>query len=208
MTAIAAAVMAGAAAGLSIAMPLGPTSFYLIERTLADGARAGMATGLGVATVHVAYSSVALALGLVTYGGAHGAALMTVLSGLVLACFAFRVWKRQLLPTGVRSLQSGLKRAYLDAVTFGLLNPLTPALCAAAVTAVAGAVQPGGPVIVGVFVGSLIWWSGLALAVSAMRQTISPRVLRFANRAAGILLAFLAMSMLFRGAQGLATGVL
>lgn len=208
MTAIAAAVMAGAVAGLSIAIPFGPTSLYLIERTLADGARAGMATGLGVATVHVAYSTVALAFGLVTYGGAHGTALMTVLSGLVLTCFAFRVWKRQVLPMDVQSLRLGARRAYLDAVAFGSLNPLTPALCAAAITAMTGAVSPGGPVILGVFVGSLIWWSGLTLAVSAMRQAISPRVLRFANRAAGIFLAMLAMSMLFRGAHGLAAGIL
>ncbi len=208
MTVVTAAVMAGAAAGLSIAIPFGPTSFYLIERTLADGVRTGMVTGLGVATVHVAYSAIALTFGLISYGGAHGTALMTVFSGLIMAFFAFRVWKRHLVSTGVRSRLPGLKRAYFDAVAFGLLNPVTPALCAAAVTAMAGAASPGSLVVLGVFVGSLMWWSGLSLAVSAMRQNISARILRHANRAAGILLAFLAMSMLFRGAQEFATGLL
>ena len=207
MTAIAAAVMAGAAAGLSIAIPFGPTSLYLIERTLCDGARAGVVTGLGVATVHVAYSCAALALGIFTYGGAHGAALMTMLSGLVLTYFALRTWRRQLLPIEVPILQSDFRKMYFDAIAFGSLNPLTPALCAAALTAMSGAVAPGGGVIFGVFIGSLIWWSALTMAVSAMRQTIGPGTLRFANRLASILLAGLAISMLFRGAHDLATGV-
>ncbi|KQT79632.1 hypothetical protein ASG51_02970 [Methylobacterium sp. Leaf465] len=50
---IATALPAGASRGLSIAAPIGPTSLLCIRRTLAGALPTGLATGLGVATVHL-----------------------------------------------------------------------------------------------------------------------------------------------------------
>ena len=50
----------GLLAGLSIAVPVGPMSLLCIQRTLASGMRVGLCTGLGAATVNVAYAAVVL----------------------------------------------------------------------------------------------------------------------------------------------------
>ncbi len=48
-----------------------------------------------------------------------------------------------------------------------------------------------GLLVLGVFIGSALWWVVLAGAVTALRGRITPRVLRWVNRASGtIILAF------------------
>lgn len=202
MSGIATSVLAGAGAGLSIAIPFGPTSLYLVERTLADGMRAGVATGLGVATVHLAYSTLVVAAGFGSFEDPKSAALLTFASGLVLAYFAWRIWSRDLHLASVVPKPASLARNYCDALGLGLLNPLTPALCAAALTAVAGGVSMTTELLViGVFAGSMAWWFALTTAVSLLRRHLSLRHLALANRAAGLFIVIIAVSMLVRAFQ-------
>lgn len=204
MSGIAASVLAGACAGLSIAAPFGPTSLYLIERTLADGMRAGVATGLGVATVHLVYSTLVVAVGITSVGDPAGAAMLTIASGSVLAYFAWRIWRRELRRATLSETPVSLLRVYCDAVAVGLLNPLTPALCAAAMAAVAGSAwNPSELLVTGVFAGSLAWWLTLSSLVSLVKRRLSLQHLQSANRAAGLILALFASSLLARGLHAL-----
>ena len=65
-----AALLAGLAAGLAIAMQVGAVSLLLIEASVAAGPRAGFAAGMGVATADLGFAAVAAAA-----GGTVGAAL-------------------------------------------------------------------------------------------------------------------------------------
>ncbi len=58
----------GAALGLSIAAPVGPIGVLCIRRTLANGFRSGLASGLGAATADMLYGAVA-AFGLTAISG-------------------------------------------------------------------------------------------------------------------------------------------
>jgi hypothetical protein len=65
-----AALLAGLAAGLAIAMQVGAVSLLLVEAAVVGGPRVGMAAGMGVATADLGFAVVAAAA-----GGAAGAAL-------------------------------------------------------------------------------------------------------------------------------------
>jgi threonine/homoserine/homoserine lactone efflux protein len=197
-------LLAGAGAGLSIAIPFGPASMMCVERTLADGMRAGMATGLGIATVHLTYSTVALVGGMTLMSNPENANLMTFAAGLVLLYFAARLWRRELAAATPGGAPPSFARAYCGAICFGFLNPLTPVLCAATLTAVASHIAaPGGLLPVGVFAGSLAWWFTLSIGISLVRQRLNLATLALANRSAGILLAILGLSMLAKSLDGL-----
>ena len=58
-------LLAGLMVGFAIAVPIGPMGLLCIQRTLVFGMKVGVSTGLGAATVNVAYGSVVL-LGLNT----------------------------------------------------------------------------------------------------------------------------------------------
>ncbi len=205
MSVVEASLLAGVGAGLSIAIPFGPTSLYLIERTLSHGARTGIATGLGVATVHVLYSMAAVVFGLAPVADTGHAALLTLVSGLVLAYFSVRVWNMEFSGERDRPSPLGLTRTYFGAVGFGFLNPLTPALCGAAVIAANSSLGTRGSLLIpGIFAGSVGWWITLSVAVSLFRQRVDARWLTVANRTAGLFLAAVALAMVFRSVNGLA----
>ena len=65
-----AALIAGLAAGLAIAMQVGAVSLLLVEAAVVAGPRVGVAAGMGVATADLGFAAIAAAA-----GGAAGAAL-------------------------------------------------------------------------------------------------------------------------------------
>lgn len=199
-----ACLLAGAGAGLSIAIPFGPTSMMCVERTLAEGRRAGVAAGFGVATVHLAYSTMALIGGITLIGQPETECLLTFAAGLLLLYFAARLWRRDIVVVAQNNESLGYGRAYCGAICFGFLNPVTPALCAASITAFASQIPaPGGLLPLGVFAGSLAWWLMLVLGVSLLRRRLNAGSVTLANRGAGILLVLLGLSMLAKSFEGL-----
>jgi threonine/homoserine/homoserine lactone efflux protein len=53
-------LLAGAVTGMMIAMPIGPMAILCMNHTMNSGFGAGLSTGFGASTVHVAYSAVIL----------------------------------------------------------------------------------------------------------------------------------------------------
>jgi threonine/homoserine/homoserine lactone efflux protein len=84
-----AALLAGLAAGLAIAMQVGAVSLLLVEAAVVSGPRVGVAAGMGVATADLGFAVVAAAA-----GGAAGAALSSheteirVVAAIVVAAIA------------------------------------------------------------------------------------------------------------------------
>lgn len=58
-----AALLAGLLAGMAIAMQFGAISALLLDSAITAGQRAGVAAGLGIATVDIAYAAVAVVAG-------------------------------------------------------------------------------------------------------------------------------------------------
>jgi threonine/homoserine/homoserine lactone efflux protein len=84
-----AALIAGLAAGLAIAMQVGAVSLLLVETAVTGGPRVGVAAGMGVATADLGFAVIAAAA-----GGAAGAALASheaeirVIAATVIAAIA------------------------------------------------------------------------------------------------------------------------
>ncbi|WP_338665262.1 LysE family transporter [Pararoseomonas sp. SCSIO 73927] len=198
------ALLLGASVGLSIAAPIGPAAVLCIERTLAAGITRGLATGFGVATVHLAYGALAIAGGVGLAREWLNAAFVPFLSGLVLLWFAVRVLRRRTVLATRAEAPPTLVSSYCGAVCFGFLNPTTPVLFAAMVPALLG---PGtvtrAPLLVaGIFIGSLAWWCALSGGISLLRGRMTARVLGVMNKAAGLALAGLALAMIARAWNG------
>lgn len=206
MSAIVASLLAGAGVGLSIAAPIGPTSMLCIQRTLSAGLPTGLATGFGVATVHLSYGVLAVACGTAFAVAWSNTALLSLASGLVLLAFSVRVLRHVPVMGEAGEPRRTLASAYCGAVGFGFLNPLTPILFAATTpTLLEHIAAPVSALVIGMFLGSLGWWIALSAAVSLLRGRLTCRTLNMANKAAGLLLAILALGMLGKAADGLGT---
>jgi threonine/homoserine/homoserine lactone efflux protein len=201
MSTFVATVFAGADVGFSIAAPIGPTSMLCIQRTLVTGLAAGVATGLGIATVHLAYGIVAITRG-TTIGQAWlGSTTASLASGIILLGFAVRILRRAIIMAEGVEQPRTLVSSYCGAIAFGFLNPITPLLFAAASLPTLLAREPTAltpALVLDVFAGSLVWWSALSGGVSLLRTRLTSRVLNYLNKGAAMVLATLAINVILR----------
>lgn len=196
---IEASLLTGAVVGVSIAAPFGPSSMLCVERALNGGVASGLACGFGVATVHLAYGTVASLGGLALVAVTQANIGFALVSSLALMLFAVRAMTKATAFEPMGQPRLGLAATYLGALTFGLFNPLTPLLFAAlSPVLLAQGTATNGWAVAGVFLGSLAWWSVLTAAICCFRGNLSPGFMRMSNRAAGVLLAAMAVMITLR----------
>ena len=192
----------GLALGLAIAAPVGPIGVLCIRRTLAEGRLAGLVSGLGAATADAIYGFVA-AFGL------------TFISSFLIS---YQDWIRLvgglfLLYLGVKTLRApvavgrgfdtaqtptqptgaGLLGNYVSTLALTLTNPVTILSFAAVfaglgVGAVSGDYASAAFLVLGVFLGSALWWLALSAGVSLLRSRVTPHGLRWVNRVSGLII--------------------
>jgi Putative threonine efflux protein len=192
------AFLSGATVGLAITMPIGPMSLLCIQRALGSGALAGFVTGLGAATVLVLYTACAVlgfgpALALMLEDSQ--AALSAVSAGLLLWLSARVLGRTVSLAAPYADGRSAVS-SYCSAVACALFNPLTPALLAAVLPAVA-APEPNtaSTMIAGVFAASVSWWLIVSGGVAVMRARLNATILNLFNKASGLILGALGLLM-------------
>jgi threonine/homoserine/homoserine lactone efflux protein len=192
------AFLSGATVGFVITVPIGPMSVLCIQRALIYGAIAGFATGLGAATVLVIYTTCAV-LGVgpaVTPVLGNSQAFISAASACLLLWFSARVLRRTVSLTASVAQERGAVSSYCSAVACALLNPLTPALLAAVLPAVASpAPTAASTMIAGVFAASVTWWLIVSGSVAALRSRLNVTILNLINKASGLVLGLLGVLM-------------
>lgn len=177
--------------GFILAATVGPMWVLCFRRTMASGALAGLASGMGIAVADGFYGAVA-AFGLTAISGfllAHSFWL-----GVVGAVF--------LVYLGVKTLAArpaleadeeravNLPAAFLSTLGLTLTNPPT-ILAFAAIFAglgLASSADFGAAawIVLGVFLGSAAWWVILALAAGTLRGKVGPGLARGINIVSGV----------------------
>jgi threonine/homoserine/homoserine lactone efflux protein len=183
-----AALLAGLAAGLAIAMQVGAVSLLLVEAAVVSGPRVGVAAGMGVATADLGFAVIAAAA-----GGAAGAALSSheteirVIAAIVIAAIAVHgliaLARERGEGSSSRALigdeESGPRTHFARFLAITAANPLTIASFAA----VAAALSLDGPAAAaafaaGVGIASAAWHLLLTLAAGHAGRWMTPRVRR------------------------------
>ena len=195
-------LLRGLAIGFVVAAPVGAIGVLCIQRTLARGARAGYATGLGVATADGLYAAVA-AFGLTALTTAL-VGLQTPLrlvGGLALLYLGWKAFTTAPAVCAEDDRPSSPLTLYGSALALTLANPMT-VMAFAAVFASGGLVLGGAervgwaaPAVLvgGVFLGSLGWWLTLVTGTALVRHRASDRVLRNVSRASGLVIVAFAV---------------
>ena len=177
--------------GLAIAAPVGAIGLLCIRRTLADGRLAGLVSGLGAATADAVYGAVAAAgLTAVSAAFVEHQGVVRLVGGAFLCYLGLRTALTQ--PPVERSGKSGgrLLAAYATTLALTLANPTT-ILSFVAIFAglgLGGAAGDRGSaalMVLGVFLGSALWWLLLSGTVGLLRRAVTPNRLRWVNRVSG-----------------------
>ena len=187
----------GMIVGLVIAAPVGPVNILCIQRTLTVGKRSGFVSGLGAATADTIFGIIA-ALGLTLIADFLVAQQfwLRLIGGAIIVALGIRALNYH-PKTASERRTSYRKRAAGDFTsTFALTitNPIT-IFSFAAILATANAVVPeddlsaAWALIVGVFIGSQVWWSSLTFGAAFFREQLNDRgLLRLTRISGGIII--------------------
>lgn len=184
----------GLLVGLAIAAPIGPIGVLCIQRTLAEGVVRGMITGFGSATAHGLYAAIAgfgfAVIGDTLTGGQ--VALRLVGSGY-LAYLALRIARAEPSIQPAIGRGRGLLATYFSSFLLDITSPGTLVLFAAifaglGTTSAAGSVGSTAFLVVGVLVGSGLWWVLLSNGVHLLRSRLDQTWLRWVNRLSALIL--------------------
>lgn len=195
----------GLAVGLAVAAPAGPMTLLCLRRTLAEGRRAGLVSGFGVAAADGLYGLLA-AFGMTAVAASLAAAedRLAFVAGAVLIWLGmaiFRARPREKAPSTGFMRHAG---AFVTTFLLTLANPST-ILSFVAIFAGLGLTLEGrgyGPAAAlsaGVFAGSALWWVGLTAVAARLRGRLTPDRLVWVNRAAGLVIAGFGVIAILRG---------
>jgi len=195
--------------GIVVAAPVGAMGVLCIQRVLAHGWRAGMATGAGIATADAAYAALA-AFGVtaVSQWMVDYQAQFRIVGGVGLIWLGWRAVRTPPAHAAASTVDSPrLGVLYSSAVGLTLTNPMT-IMAFAAIFAGAGLVAQAGTgsalvVTIGVACGSLAWWLALSTGVSAVRHAVSDKAMVIVNRVSGGVLMLFGVLALIAGVRGL-----
>jgi threonine/homoserine/homoserine lactone efflux protein len=188
-------LLRGVAIGFSIAAPVGPIGVLCIRRTLSQGRLCGLASGLGAATADAAYGCIAgFGLAAVSNLLVSQQTALRLIGGLFLCYLGGKTFLDNPVEKPASSKNGAITGAYASTFVLTLTNPMT-ILSFAAVFAGLGlggrATDYAGAalLVLGVFLGSALWWLLLSGGVGLFRERLTHEHLRWVNRVSGIVIA-------------------
>ncbi len=180
--------------GFSIAAPVGPIGVLCIRRTLAQGRTSGLISGLGAATADAIYGCIA-ALGLTFISSLliNQQIRLRLIGGAFLCYLGLKTFLSQPIQKPANIQGNNLVSAYASTFFLTLANPMT-ILSFSAIFAGLGVTSTSGNyvlamvLVLGVFIGSALWWLLLCAGISLFQTTLTPRRLQWVNRISGVMI--------------------
>lgn len=196
-------LLKGILVGIVIAVPVGPVGVLCVRRTVFEGKLFGFVSGLGAASADTVFGIVA-GFGLTVVSDT----LLDYQDWLRGAGGLFLLWigvgalrKRAVATAKPKRNANNLFGAYATTFALTISNPVT----ILAFLGVFAAVGFGGgqatigraaTLVLGVLLGSLLWWAGLSLGAGLFRKRFSEQHLVWLNRASGAILTLSGIALL------------
>lgn len=184
----------GLVIGLSIAVPVGPIGILCIRRTLTRGRMVGFLSGLGAATADAFYGAVAgFGLTFLSNFLLGQQVWLRLIGGAILCYLGIRTFVSKPAEQGVSLEENSLWSAYLSTFFITLTNPMT-ILFFVAVFAGLGVGNAGdhyasaGILVLGVFIGSAMWWLILCGFTGILQSLFNFTRLQWLNRISGLII--------------------
>ena len=197
-------ILKGLVLGFSIAAPVGPIGVLCIRRTLANGFRSGLVSGLGAATADAIYGTIAAAgMTLVADFLARQQFWLGLLGGIFLVYLGIKILRTAPQPEENTIQKESPGGNYFSTLLLTLSNPMTIFMFAAifgGMSVQAGAVYRFNAflLVLGVFSGSALWWLSLSAAVSLLREKVNARLMVWVNSLAGAVITGFGAFVLYK----------
>jgi threonine/homoserine/homoserine lactone efflux protein len=181
----------GMLAGLAISVPVGPVNVLCVSRTLTKGRAAGLMSGFGAATADAFYGSIAgFSISFVIRFLIREEHWIRMWGGILLMAIGLAYYFKPPHQLGKENGASSNQANYISTLLLTLTNP-TSVLSFLAILAALGlgrheAWSLTSRLVLGIFCGSMLWWTVLVSAVDRFRDRFHSGAMLWMNRIAGI----------------------
>lgn len=180
--------------GFSVAAPVGPIGILTIKRTLTEGRISGFVTGMGAAMADTVYGVIAgFGLTAVSSFLLTQEVWMKLIGGLFLLFLGIKSFLAKPASKAANVNSKGLFNNFISTFFLTVTNPTT-ILSFLALFAGLGIGTTKTDyllsltLVLGVFIGSAIWWLILSTIVSYFQSQITPGRLIWINRLSGLII--------------------
>jgi threonine/homoserine/homoserine lactone efflux protein len=187
-------ILKGIVIGFALALPIGPIGILCIRKTANEGHLSGMVVGFGAATADAVYGFIA-AFGLTVISDALVTRQMwfRLIGGAFLCYLGIKTLMAKPAETSQGSNGKGLLGSYISTFLLTLTNPLS---IIAFIGVFAGfglrntdlSLGSAASLILGVFLGSSLWFFLLSYGITLFRDKINATGLGWVNRISGLLI--------------------
>jgi threonine/homoserine/homoserine lactone efflux protein len=187
-------MLKGLLIGFSIAAPVGPIGVLCIRRTLTEGRTTGLVSGLGAATADAIYGCIAgFGLAFISDFLVSQQVWLQIIGGLFLCYLGLKTLLAKPSEKAALAKGKGLLSAYASTFFLTLTNPMT-ILSFVAIFAGLGLAGTqnnygtAGILVLGVFLGSGLWWFLLSSGVGLFREKFNRGGLEWVNKISGAII--------------------
>ena len=199
----------GLVIGIAVSAPVGPVASLCVRRSLEQGLRAGLLTGMGAVAADMIFALLA-SLGsavlfpLVTHYGFW----LRLGGGIVMLAMFFVTWRKPPPEPKLTPHWRDHSTAFLSAFAITLSNPFT-ILGFTAIFAAVGAMDGEHYALnravnlAGIGMGCVLWWGGLAISSRALRHHMGQHQLKILRHIASFLLLIFGVAAIVTSLLGL-----
>lgn len=186
-------LLKGILIGLLFGVPVRAVGAMTVQRTWEHGIRAGFLTGMGSSVADCIYAGIgAFGLTMVSDFLLEYQTVIHLVGGAIVLLMGTRLLFRKGEAAGVPAV-SGKWKMLLSSFAVGITNPAAILTFLFAFSwfgiAESSASGSGWLVVVGVFIGTYLWWGGLSAAVALARKKKKTGSFQKMNRIFGVVLS-------------------
>ncbi|MBU6383434.1 MAG: LysE family translocator [Verrucomicrobia bacterium] len=188
--------------GFSIAAPVGPIGILCVRKTLQFGRFSGLFSGLGAACADSVYAIIA-AFGLTMISNflLAGQFWFRLIGGVFLLYLGWKTFVAKAATDSKQVPHTTLLNDFISTFFLTITNPMTilsflAVFAGLGLSSVHGDYLQAGGLVLGVFLGSTLWWLLLSEGVTMFRKKVSEKVMIWINRIAGVIILGFGVSAL------------
>lgn len=196
-------LLRGILIGLLFGLPVGAVGTMTVQRTWANGIKAGLFTGLGSSVADCFYAMVGVfGLTLISDFLLKYQVVINILGGGFVLFMGIRLLIKKDDNTGIKAETVNPVKMFLSSFTVGITNPAAIltflfAFSYFGISAGAGLLR-GILLVSGVFVGTYIWWGTLTAVTYIIKKKTEKFNFRYMNRIFGSMLSLFGVIVLLR----------
>lgn len=196
-------LLRGILIGLLFGLPVGAVGTMTVHRTLTGGMKAGLFTGLGSSVADCFYACVGVfGLTLISDFLLKYQVIINILGGSFVLFMGIRLLIKKESSAGVKAETMNPVKMFLSSFAVGITNPaaILTFLFAFSYFGISGDAElsQGIMLVIGVFVGTYIWWGTLSAVTQFVKSRTEKFNFRYMNRIFGVILCLFGAIVLLR----------